>query len=84
MNTPAIDIARRLTVVSVVPRGGKTWIAECSELPEGSSCELVHRTAMDLVPLKPLKGWVLLVEEDECGGNLLRQAERNESEVDLL
>jgi hypothetical protein len=62
MSTTTIDIGQRLTVIPVAPGDGKRWIAECSELPDGWSCELVHRAAMDLVPLEPLTGWVLWIE----------------------
>ena len=38
-------------VIPVAPSGSKTWTAECTEL--------VHRAAMNHVPLEPLAGWVL-------------------------
>lgn len=51
-----------LTVIPVARGDGKQWIAECPELPEGWSCVLVHRAAMDMVPHVPLTGWVLGIE----------------------
>lgn len=62
MSTLTIDIGKRLTVVPVSRDDEKRWIAKCLDLPDGWSCELVHRAATDLVPSEPLTGWVLWVD----------------------
>ena len=51
-----------LTFIPAAPGDGKQWTAECPDLPEGWSCVLVHRAAMDIIPQVPLTGWVLGVE----------------------
>lgn len=45
------------TPVSVVE--GETWLATSAAVPEGWTCNLVHRVSDDVIPGKPLVGWVL-------------------------
>jgi hypothetical protein len=62
MSESKIELGTRLTVVPLKPCGDKAWIADCGELPDGWTCELVHRAEADLVPAIPLTGWVLGVD----------------------
>jgi len=58
----SIDLGTVLTVVPVAPRNDKIWTADSRDLQEGWSCELVHRAENNLVPGRPLTGWVLCVD----------------------
>lgn len=62
MSESHIDLGTRLAVVPVAPCNDKVWTAESRELPDGWSCELVHRAEDNLVPGKPLTCWVFWVD----------------------
>jgi len=62
MSESQIKVGTRLTVLPLKPCSDKAWIADSRELPDGWTCELVHRAEENLVPGLPLTGWVLWVD----------------------
>lgn len=62
MNSTTIEIGQKLTVIPLSSNDRRTWTAECAELPSGWSCELLHRAETDIIPNRPLVGWILEID----------------------
>src|SRR3990167_5385668 len=59
-----LSIGSRLEVIPMSPVGGDAWSAQSSSLPEGWSCNLIHRASATIESGMPLTGWILNADTD--------------------
>jgi hypothetical protein len=78
MTNSQYSIGSRLKVTPVSRLSEFLWIAESSLLPEGWSCNLVHKASAAILPGEPVTGWILNTYADR------RHIEVSDSEFGFL
>ncbi|MBF0555969.1 MAG: hypothetical protein HQK96_15700 [Nitrospirae bacterium] len=63
MDINTIKIGQRIIIVPVTLISNNIWRAICPALLEGWSCQLKHRSSVDIIPNTPLTVWVLNIEQ---------------------
>ena len=59
MTKTRLLVGSRIEVIPISPIGENAWSAKAVSLPEGWSCNLIHRASATIVSGKALIGWLL-------------------------